>query len=89
MSTNHAAWLFAGIVLAIALSGCAPVYHAYPDACIPYAYCPRSPLPYTTYANCHCPTSIEAEHFWRHGEISSEPVPDSAGLPEDPAASFR
>ena len=89
MSTNRAAWLFAGTVLAVALLGCAPAYHAYPDVCIPYAYCPRAPLPYTTYAHCHCPTPVAAGHLSHAGEVSSTPASDVPGLSEDPRASFR
>jgi hypothetical protein len=38
--------------------GCAPAYHAYrcDCSCLPYAYCPPAPLPYTTY--CGCPTPV-------------------------------
>ena len=72
MSTTHAAWTLAGIVLALALSGCARAYHAYHDACVPYAYCPQRPLPYTTYDNCHCPTPIAAEFAGQQGEIPLE-----------------
>ncbi len=81
MSTHHASWRLLGIVLALAFSGCAPAYHAYPDACIPYGYCPEPPLPYVTYDNC--PTPIASEFLWQHGRTSAGAVQDSVVVPAD------
>lgn len=42
----------------LGLSGCAGAYHAYPDGCVQYGYCPPRPLAYTAYHGC--PTPIAA-----------------------------
>ena len=65
MLTIRAAWGVGGIVVIAALSGCASAYHAFPDLCVPYAYCPQPPLPYTTYSHCGCPTPIAAQYAER------------------------
>jgi hypothetical protein len=65
MLTIHRASPVLGIVLAAALSGCAAGYRAYQGPCIPYAYCPPPPLPYTLYTPCGCPTPIAARYGQR------------------------
>lgn len=71
MSAKHAFRRLLGLVLAIGLTGCASAYHAYPTGCcIPYSYCPPSPLPYTAYDQCHCPTPVATQ--WRQQNAAAQ-----------------
>lgn len=57
-----------GLIAVISLSGCAHAYHAYQCGCVPYEYCPDSPLPYTVYSGC--PTPIASRYV-----VPQNPVP--------------
>lgn len=72
------ALLLLGIALATALSGCAAGYRAYPDACIPYAYCRPAPLPYATYAPHGCPTPVAARY---RQQTASQAAPETDYVP--------
>ena len=69
-------WKLLGVALVISLSGCAAAYHDYPGCCIPYLYCPPSPLPHVAYEGCHCPTPSASLTFQQHGP-SAAAIPDS------------
>lgn len=83
MYGNHRSWQLLGIVLVIALSGCAPGYHAHQRGCIPYCYCPEAPLPYTTYCCSHCPTPIASQCRQQYAEIRADSVEGTASVVED------
>ena len=83
MSGNHRSWQLPGIVLMIALSGCASGYHAYRCGCIPYRYCPEPPLPYTTYCSSHCPTPITSQCCQHGTEIRTQHAEGPVGVAED------
>lgn len=61
--------------------GCATAYHAYDDpcCCVRYQYCPRPPLPYTTYGGC--PTPV-AKCYGNVGMQNTSPTLEGLALSE-------
>lgn len=86
MSIKHSLWPWLGITLLIATTGCAPAYHAYPCGCVPYGYCPGSPLPYTGY--CGCPTPWAAKFHREHMTAQPENLPEPASKPTTPPTPY-
>lgn len=73
-------WKLLGIALMVSLSGCASAYYDYQGSCIPYRYCPPSPLPFVAYEGCHCPTPVGPQYLQRR-DIRPRPAAPNVDVP--------
>jgi len=77
-----------GITLMVSLSGCAAAYHDYQGCCIPYRYCPPSPLPYVAYQGCYCPTPVGPQYLQRQN-VSPLPAAPNVDIPAESPRPIR